>query len=80
MTKAEKREAEVMKLTRRLMRRFDGRYHRFLIDFGWEQVARVVLGETVRLTSSGPTPAWLGTKRVGDVVRVKTSKPLRPSK
>ena len=36
-------EAEVKRLTRRLMRAFDGKHHRFLIDYGWEQVARVVL-------------------------------------
>jgi hypothetical protein len=66
MKKTEKREAEVVKLTRRLMRRFDGRHHRFLVDFGWEQVARVVLGEKVRL---GSEPY---------IMRAKKSKPVRP--
>ena len=36
-------EAEVKRLTMRLMRTFDGKQHRFLIDYGWEQVARAVL-------------------------------------
>jgi hypothetical protein len=37
-------EAEVARLTRRLMRKFDGRHHRFLVDYGWEHVVRFVLG------------------------------------
>ena len=65
MTKSAKHEAEVVKLTRRLMRRFDGRHHRFLVDYGWEHVARVVLGEKVRLGSE-------------PMVVVETVKPLRP--
>jgi len=36
-------EAEVRRLTARLRRHFDKRHHRFLIDYGWEQVARVAL-------------------------------------
>ena len=36
-------EAEVQRLTKRLMRHFDKKHHRFLIDYGWEQVARVAL-------------------------------------
>jgi hypothetical protein len=42
-TRHEQREAEVQRLTKRLMRAFDGRHHRFLVDYGWEQVARVAL-------------------------------------
>ena|SRR5271154_411818 len=36
-------ETEVRRLTARLMRHFDRRHHRFLVDYGWEQVARVAL-------------------------------------
>lgn len=39
----DQREAEVQRLTKRLMRHFDKRHHRFLVDYGWEQVARVAL-------------------------------------
>jgi hypothetical protein len=37
------REREVKRLAMRLMRHFDGKHHRFLVDYGWEQVARVAL-------------------------------------
>ena len=36
-------EVDVAQLTKHLMRKFDKRHHRFLVDYGWEQVARFVL-------------------------------------
>jgi hypothetical protein len=38
-----KKEADVRRLAKRLMKHFEGRHHRFLVDYGWEQVARVAL-------------------------------------
>ncbi len=41
--KPESTEVLVAQLTKRLMRHFDKKHHQFLVDYGWEHVARVVL-------------------------------------
>jgi hypothetical protein len=47
-------EAEVARLTKRLMRKFDKRHHRFLVDYGWQDVARVALrGRVFRKRRAG---------------------------
>ena len=36
---------QVERLTKALMRKFDRRHHRFLIDYGWQQVSEFVLNQ-----------------------------------
>lgn len=44
-------EVAIGVLTKRLMRHFDERHHRFLVDYGWEDVARFVLTKPAKKKS-----------------------------